>query len=567
MAKQIRRWTQEEREARHAAFASLPSAFQKEARRRHEAVWFFHSLSPTGSPLLERYQLAAKRADVSLPTIRRWVRSCNGLDAGDWVAALAPRRREYYQTAQASTEALDFIRSEYFSLTKPALKPIYRRALRLASERGWTIPSYTTVKRTIQAVPHFQHVLLREGQEAFDALYPAQQRDYSSLALHEMWCADGRRADVFCRWEDGTVDRPIVIAWIEVRSRVILSYLVARAESADAIRLAFKAAAEKARAIPDAVLFDSGRGFASKLLTGGTPNRFRFKVREEELLGIFPLLGIKVTWATPFAGRSKPIESFFRQFAEAERRFDGAYVGNEPAAKPESFDPAKAVSIDQYRKLLDETIAEYHQRPHRGDAMNDRSPRRVYDDLIRQTPVRQPTREQLHLCMLAAEQIRLNPRDHTVSILGNRYWSERLADLPPRTVLTARFNPESAAEPIALYDGEKFICTAALVGRTGFRDQAAAREHQRAKRTFQRARKEQAKALKDKRNAESWLQADGAEIAIAKEIGKAILPSPHIPQLVIPLQDFRTTEKKRNGISEDDLRDAIAQHFKNAAVR
>jgi putative transposase len=457
-------WTNEEREAKHAAFSRLPTPTQQKAMLRFDAVHFFHSLSGIVESEAEHYDVTAREAGKSSSSIREWVELCKGLDRGDWLVALASKYKGYQGAVKISAGALNYIASEYFKLTKPSLTPIYRRAQKMAPEQRWALPSYSTVKRLIKAAPHSAHVLLRQGREAFERLYPAQQRDYSTLKLMEIWCCDGRKADVFCRWEDGTVSRPIVIAWLEVRSRVLLSYVIARSESEASVRLAFKAAVEKCRgAIPESVLLDNSRAFASKGLSGGAPNRFRFKCNEDDPLGIFTLMGISIIWALPFSGRSKPIESFFRQFAEAEKRFDGgAYCGNTPAAKPEDCDPKNAVPIEQYRRMIEETLAEYHARPHRGDAMENRSPREVYEALLPQCAPRQATREQLRLCLLAAERLRLARNDGSLTVLGNRYWSPRLAQLPRDRDYVARYNPEDAAEPIALFEGATFLCDAPI---------------------------------------------------------------------------------------------------------
>ena len=83
-----------------------------------------------------------------------------------------------------------------------------------------------------------------------------------------------------------------------------------------------------------------GTEFANKWLTGGTPTRFRFKVREDDALGVLPQMGVKVHWATPAHGQAKPIERTFRDFAEdiaLHPAFAGAYVGHKPDAKPEDY--------------------------------------------------------------------------------------------------------------------------------------------------------------------------------------------------------------------------------------
>ncbi len=371
-------------------------------------------------------------------------------------------------------------------------------------------------------------------------------------------------ADLFCRWEDGKISRPIVIPWMEVRSRFILAYVIARTESADSIRLVFKEAAEKCGVIPEEVLVDNSRAFASKLLTGGAPTRFRFKIKEEEVPGIFTLLGIEVIFASPYRGQSKPIESFFRQFAEAEKRFDGAYCGNRPDARPEDCDSAKAVPIEQYRKLLEEALAEYHARPHRGNAMEGRSPRKVYETLLPQCAPRQPTREQLRLCLLAAERVRLDRDTGAVRLMGNRYWSEALSELPRDHDYVVRFNPEDATAPVAVYEGERFICEAPIGARTGFRDREAAKTHARGRGQFLKARRDEAAAHQKMSKARAWSTPPDVPDALQAKVAKAVLPAPNIVTLVRPERNYRPGEPKEPIISRDRILETILNRKRRA---
>jgi hypothetical protein len=478
---------------------------------------------------------------------------CRNLDPGDWPVALAPGHEGSECNAEISPAAYEWIKAEYFKLSRPEVMHVYRRARRLAPEQGWTLPSYSTVNRRLKGEPYWFRVFMREGEEALRSLYPRQQRDYSMLRLHEIWCCDGRKADVFCRWEDGAIGRPIVIPWMEVRSRTILGHVIARVESADSVRLAFKAAADKCHAIPEFALLDNSRAFASKLLTGGAPNRFRFKVKEEDIPGILTLLGVRVIWALPYSGRSKPIESFFRHLAEAEKRFDGAYCGNRPETRPEDCNPANAVPIGQYRSLVRETFEAYHHQPHRGDAMGGRSPHQVYQEELAQCRPRQPTREQLRLCLLPAERVRLDRNTGGVRVMGNRYWSESLTELPRDRDYVVRFNPEDAAEPVAVYDGERFICEAAMWGRTGFRNREAAQASALGRRQFEKGRREQAAAHRKMSKARTWSTVPDVPDPLQAEIAEAVLPTPKVVTLLRPERNYRPEGDGKPIISDDEI--------------
>ncbi|MGC9445478.1 transposase domain-containing protein [Cereibacter johrii] len=47
---------------------------------------------------------------------------------------------------------------------------------------------------------------------------------------------------------------------------------------------------------------------ALKVVTGGAATRYHFKVKEDDVPGLFTALGCEIHWATPYSGQSKPTE-------------------------------------------------------------------------------------------------------------------------------------------------------------------------------------------------------------------------------------------------------------------
>lgn len=513
-----------------------PENHKRKAQRDLEILRAFAELEKAGASKTEALRHLRERfgRGVSKAKLWRLRRAVQGQDPGVWLPLLLPRWRGKTARAEFSPGAQEWIRTEWGRPSKPALAPIYRRALQMAPERGWRLPSLDAVRAWVNTQPEWWRVLTREGEKALARLYPAQRRDYSSLELHQLWCADGHRADVWVRWDDGSVGRPIVVAWLEVRSRVVLGHKIGRTESADLIRLAFRRAAENAGVLPQEALIDNGRGFAAKLLTGGTPNRYRFRVLEEDVVGILPLLGVTPIWATPGHGQAKPIESWFRVVSELAKRseFGGAYCGNRPEAKPDGADAENAVPVEVFRRVLDEEIAAYHARPHRGDGMQGKTPMQVYEDLVPHATPRKPTAEQLRLCLLAAQNIRL--REDGIVLLGNRYWAEPLAELRRDKTYTVRFDPEDARQPVAVYDRGRYVCEAVLIDPAGFRDQVAAKHHAKARREFIRAKKEEARAIKRMAQAQGWSRGIEADPPAGGDPGAIALPTPKVVTLFRP---------------------------------
>lgn len=127
-------------------------------------------------------------------------------------------------------------------------------------------------------------------------------------------------------WPDGTINRPQIVAFQDLYSGKILSWRVDHDPNKVMVMAAFGELVEN-WGIPKRCLFDNGREFANKWMTAGAPTRFRFKVREDDPIGVLSLLGIQMHWATPAHGQAKPIERAFRDLASdvaKDPRFAGA---------------------------------------------------------------------------------------------------------------------------------------------------------------------------------------------------------------------------------------------------
>jgi hypothetical protein len=172
--------------------------------------------------------------------------------------------------------------------------------------------------------------------------------------------------------------------------------------------------------------------------------------------------------------------------------------------------------------------------------------------------VRQPTAEQLRLCLLAAEKVRLG-RDGSVTILGNRYWSATLASQPTGVDYVVRFNPEDATDPVSVSRGSQFICEADLIARTGFRDQEAAKDDARHKRRFIRAKNVQADAILGRSKAKAWIAPDGSDMDAQLEaaVARNILPFPKVIEPVRPGTNYSPPDTASDGITDAEFLDAI----------
>ncbi len=472
-------------------YESVPQTMKDEAQRRVEILSAVEQLVAVGLRQDSAIAQVVEHRGVNRATIYRWLAAVRSVDRQDWLAALVPAYSSHAPTAQCDPEAWETFKADYLRLEAPAATACYERLKRIAVERGWVIPtcSRTLSRRIHRELPAELIVLSREGQRALDRLFPAQERDHSVFRAVGAVNADGHRFDVFVRWPDGVIRRPQMVAWQDIYSGKVLSYRVDHTENLHSVRLSFGDLVE-GYGIPDHAYLDNGRAFAAKWLTGGVPNRYRFKVKEEEPAGLLTTMGVTVHWCTPYHGQAKPIERAFRDLCEyvaKHPKFSGAYTGNRPDAKPENY-ASKAVELSDFLAVLEQEVRAHNaRRGRRSDVCRGESFDAVFWASYAQGPVKKASDEQRRLWLLAAEQVKTARDDGAIRLLDNRYWCEALAQHRGETV-TVRFDPDYLHSSIHVYASSgSYIGQAECVAAVGFADSQAAAEHARAKRSRRKA--------------------------------------------------------------------------------
>jgi putative transposase len=482
--------------------AHRSQALRDEGARRSKLLQQVMHLVNTGHTFGKAAVAVGGAHGVPAANLRNWYHGVNGRPGAknyavcDWAAALIPGYTGRTAGAECSPEAWDYYKADFLRLEQPAAAACYERLTRIAAERGWQVPSPLTLDRRLRRELSPQAIVLaREGTEVLQRLYPAQSRDRSVLHALEAVNADGHKFDVFVRWPDGTVGRPLMVAWQDIFSGKVLSYRVDRTEHTDSVRLSFGDLVEKF-GLPVSTYLDNGRAFASKWMTGGTPTRYRFKVKDEDPAGILTTLGVAVHWATPYHGQAKPIERAFRDLCEYVAKhpaFSGAYTGNKPDAKPEDYG-SKAIPLAEFLAVLEQEINAHNAREgRRGGVCAGRSFDVVFAESYSRSEIRRATAEQRRLWLLAADGVRAGINGEIVleTDKRNRYWCEALARHAGEK-LVARFDPQRLHESVHVYrlDGT-YIAEAACHHAAGFNDSQTGREHSRARNQFKRATREQ----------------------------------------------------------------------------
>lgn len=466
-------------ESAWAWFDRQSAKVKAEAQRRLEIVEAIALLCEAGSARSAAVAAMSHEHGVGRSTLWNWLRAVEGIGRADWLVALAPRRQGGGAEAEIHPELWQAFISDYLRASAPTLSSCYYRVVRMAEARGLQVASERTFRRRVEReYPAAVLTLKREGEEALRRSIPAQRRSLEALRALEWVNIDGHKFDVFVKTADGRVIRPIMLAIQDIFSRKILAWRLGGEESAIQTRLAF-ADLFRNFGIPANCVLDNGRAFASKWITGGAKSRFRFKIRPEEPTGLLTSLGVRIHWALPFRGQSKPIERAFRDLCDSIAKHpacEGAYTGNSVAAKPENYG-SKAVEWDRFVALVDQEIAAHNARPRRRtQTANGRSFDEVFFESYAASTIGKATPEQLRMALLAADQKLINRQTGEIELHGNRYWHPELSSRRGERV-TVRFDPDNLHSEVHVYDLEgRYITAADLIADTGFTDAAGARE-------------------------------------------------------------------------------------------
>lgn len=505
-------------------------------------------------------ELTALEMNVSVRTIYNWLEMVRGYDRDVWKAVLAPADMATSQRSDCHEQAWEYIKSDYLRPEKPAFSACYRRLVKVAKKEKWEpVPTETALRRRLNAeVPKAVQVLARDGKDKAKTLFPAQRRTRSHLHAMQAVNMDGHKIDVFVLVPG--IEKPVRMILLGIQdlfSGKLIAWRLTETECKEAVRLVIGDMVEM-WGIPERITLDNGRAFASKWITGGSKTRYRFKVRDEDPLGLLTTLGIDNDWTQPYSGQSKPIERTWRDLAEiiAKHPFcSGAYTGNKPDAKPENY-MTRAIPLEEFRMHVAAQIAEHNAQVGRS-AENCKG--RSFDETFEvslnapSTIVRNASASQRALWLLASEAIRAQKGSGEIHFHGNRYWNEALNQYAGKKV-TIRFDPDKLHDPVKVYDlDNRLICEAHCYADVGYHSAEAARTTAKARGAYLKA-----KAIERKAHA-SLSAKELADIYYKGEMAQAAKPRPSSKVTRLVTDKLVNRQAKLAAIDEDTFEDSFSK--------
>lgn len=481
-------------------FDGLPQAVKDKARDRLTVIDQVEAME-RGLGRNLAVEMIAQEAGVSARSVWNWFGLIMGVPAEDRLAYIAPRHRAVERQV-ARAEAPDFfnyLKGDYLRVDGPSFRAAYDNAVKIAKAKGWPWLKPRTADRRMKEIPRVTRVFAREGVAGLEKCFPPQTRDRTQMVAMEGVVADCHKFDVFVQWPGVEKPmRPQIVVFQDIYSGRVLSWRIDRDPNKVAVMSAFGELIED-YGIPRHCLFDNGREFANKWLTGGTETRFRFKVREDDPLGVLPQLGIKMHWARPYHGQSKPVERTFRDFADRiarDPRFAGAYVGHKPDAKPENYG-SRAIPLEDFVRIVGEGVEDHNAREGRlSETCKGRSFDQTFAESYARTPVRKATDEQRRLWLMGQHVVKLHANHGQIRVRWGgadeghaEYWSEWMNEYAGQKMV-ARFDPEDLNAGLYLYAlGGEYLGFAETKVKTPFFDLVGAREAGAQDRRRKRAHK------------------------------------------------------------------------------
>ena len=263
-------------------------------------------------------------------------------------------------------------------------------------------------------------------------------RDWSQIRPGQCWFADSRPFDQLIRVPDGKggwrAERPDVTYIMDAASWYCVGFdVTGEAVNNDMIRNLFaRACVEHGR--PECFYVDNGsdynkQGFAQPVTVEG---------REYSIL---QSLGVRLTNARPYHGRSKTVERNFRDFSLDFDRRQPSYLGDSPANRPDSaemyYSPAGVMllpSLEEFCAQLRAEVARFHDTP-RGGRFKGLTPRRIWEgnDRISRAPLSPVELHRALLLPLPAP--RLVHRGGCIDVARVRYYAPELEQYTGRKVI------------------------------------------------------------------------------------------------------------------------------------
>jgi len=383
------------------------------------------------------------RAKAPAPhTLDDWMRAYRreGLNAFLRAVHNSPPAQLDLRRAAISFAAIEWLNSRWREYKSP--RHLYQALREQAELYGWTIPSESWLYRQWHNLAKIARAYYVDGGAGYEARYASYvPRDFTDLEALQVLCGDHSERDVWVRLPDGTLKRPWLTVWLDLRTGLLWGWHLSLIPSAQTAALAYANGVETFGAQPIArpddefqsyVYTDRGRDYLSHNWDGRV-----LAVHERAMqldgglelichhrrVGILDDLSLRHLVARGRNPKEKPVERLFKDLTSWEENNFAEFCGRHPIVRPDRcrrlheqhgrlpLEKRAAESpfttFEDYRASLARYILRYNSTPHQRSTLGGQSLvpldeyRRLYTTRYEITP------ETLALLLMRAEKRRV----------------------------------------------------------------------------------------------------------------------------------------------------------------